>query len=138
MKVHRLIYRAAANPRLEDVLIRYDKLVTRIWCLVVEKVPAVAEHIAEHAELFETIAGGDADRTGDLALEHGTSFEQVVRRVLRSCTLTIPGCGTGSPSCEHKCARRTFSSKGATGHPVRTRSMRIQLPAEASRYYGGT
>ncbi|TDK26582.1 GntR family transcriptional regulator [Arthrobacter crusticola] len=82
MKVHRLIYRAAANPHLEDVLIRYDNLATRIWCLVVEKVPAVAEHIAEHAELLEMIAGGDADRAGELALEHVTSFERAVRRVL--------------------------------------------------------
>ncbi|WP_258803793.1 GntR family transcriptional regulator [Pseudarthrobacter sp. NS4] len=80
--VHRLIYRAAGNAHLEDVLIRYDNLATRIWCMVLEKVPAVAEHISEHVELLEAIADGDSDRAGKLALEHVTSFEQAIRSVL--------------------------------------------------------
>ncbi|WP_224023400.1 GntR family transcriptional regulator [Arthrobacter sp. NicSoilC5] len=82
IKVHRLIYRAAANAHLEDVLIRYDNLATRIWCMVLEKVPSVASHIAEHVELLEAVADGDADRAGKLALEHVTSFEQAIRNVL--------------------------------------------------------
>ncbi|NUT70320.1 GntR family transcriptional regulator [Pseudarthrobacter sp. C4D7] len=82
IKVHRLIYRAAANPHLEDVLIRYDNLATRIWCMVLEKVPSVASHIAEHVELLEAVADGDADRAGKLALDHVTSFEQAIRNVL--------------------------------------------------------
>jgi DNA-binding GntR family transcriptional regulator len=80
--VHRLIYRAAANAHLEDVLIRYDNLATRIWCLVLDKVPSVAEHIAEHAELLEAIADGDPERAGALALEHVSSFEHAIRSVL--------------------------------------------------------
>ncbi|QDG62090.1 GntR family transcriptional regulator [Pseudarthrobacter sp. NIBRBAC000502771] len=82
IKVHRLIYRAAANAHLEDVLIRYDNLATRIWCMVLEKVQSVASHIAEHVELLEAVADGDADRAGKLALEHVTSFEQAIRNVL--------------------------------------------------------
>ncbi|HEY1157160.1 MAG TPA: FCD domain-containing protein, partial [Arthrobacter sp.] len=82
IKVHRLIYRAAANAHLEDVLIRYDNLATRIWCMVLEKVPSVASHIAEHVELLEAVADGDAERAGKLALEHVTSFEQAIRNVL--------------------------------------------------------
>ena len=82
IKVHRLIYRAAANGHLEDVLIRYDNLATRIWCMVLEKVPSVASHIAEHVELLEAVADGDSERAGKLALEHVTSFEQAIRNVL--------------------------------------------------------
>ncbi|WP_285243803.1 GntR family transcriptional regulator [Pseudarthrobacter sp. fls2-241-R2A-127] len=82
IKVHRLIYRAAANAHLEDVLIRYDNLATRIWCMVLEKVPSVASHIAEHVELLEAVADGDSERAGKLALEHVTSFEQAIRNVL--------------------------------------------------------
>jgi DNA-binding GntR family transcriptional regulator len=82
IKVHRLIYRAAANPHLEDVLVRYDNLATRIWCMVLEKVPSVAEHISQHVELLEAVANGDPDRAGELALEHVTSFEQAIRNVL--------------------------------------------------------
>ncbi|MFC9770964.1 MULTISPECIES: GntR family transcriptional regulator [unclassified Pseudarthrobacter] len=82
IKVHRLIYRASANAHLEDVLIRYDNLATRIWCMVLEKVPSVSSHIAEHVELLEAVADGDSERAGKLALEHVTSFEQAIRNVL--------------------------------------------------------
>ncbi|WP_427134648.1 GntR family transcriptional regulator [Pseudarthrobacter sp. S9] len=80
--VHRLIYRAAANPHLEDVLIRYDNLATRIWCLVLDKMPSLGGHVAEHAELLNAIADGDAEHAAELALHHVTSFEQSVRKVL--------------------------------------------------------
>jgi DNA-binding GntR family transcriptional regulator len=82
MAVHRLIYRATGNPHLEDVLVRYDNLATRIWCLVIDKLPDLADHIRQHAELLEAIADGDADRAADLTLHHVTSFEQAIRRVL--------------------------------------------------------
>jgi DNA-binding GntR family transcriptional regulator len=79
---HRLIYRAAANPHLEDVLIRYDNLATRIWCLVLDKLPSVTEHITEHVELLEAIADADADSASKLAFEHVTHFEETIRHVL--------------------------------------------------------
>lgn len=82
LTVHRLIYRAAANPHLEDTLIRYDNLATRIWCLVLDKVPSVSGHITEHVELLKAVAEGDADKAGELALHHVTSFEETIRKVL--------------------------------------------------------
>ncbi|WP_026550281.1 GntR family transcriptional regulator [Arthrobacter sp. Br18] len=82
LDVHRLIYRAAGNPHLEDTLIRLDNLATRIWCLVLDKVPSVSGHIDEHVDLLVAIAGGDADRAAALALEHITSFERTIRAVL--------------------------------------------------------
>ncbi|MGM0931694.1 MAG: GntR family transcriptional regulator [Actinomycetota bacterium] len=82
LSVHRAIYRAAGNPYLEDTLIRLDNLATRIWCLVLDKVPSVAGHITEHVELLDSIVDGDADRAAGLALEHITSFEKTIRAVL--------------------------------------------------------
>jgi DNA-binding GntR family transcriptional regulator len=82
LTVHRLIYRAAGNPHLEDTLIRYDNLATRIWCLVLDKVPSVSGHITEHVELLKAVAAGDADKAGELALHHVTSFEETIRKVL--------------------------------------------------------
>lgn len=82
LTVHRLIYRAAGNPHLEDTLIRYDNLATRIWCLVLDKLPSVEGHVTEHAKLLEAIAAGDAESAGQLAVEHVRSFEQAVRSVL--------------------------------------------------------
>lgn len=82
MAVHRLIYRATANPHLEDVLVRYDNLATRIWCLVIDKLPHLADHVREHRHLLEAIAAGDADAAAALALEHVTGFERALREVL--------------------------------------------------------
>lgn len=82
LSVHRLIYRVAGNPHLEETLIRLDNLATRIWCLVLDKVPSVAGHIVEHVELLEAIADREADQAEALALGHITSFEQTIRAAL--------------------------------------------------------
>ncbi|MFD1213128.1 GntR family transcriptional regulator [Arthrobacter sp. GCM10027362] len=82
LTVHRLIYRAAGNRHLEDSLIRYDNLATRIWCLVLDKVPTVAGHITEHVQLLDAVVAGDEELAARLALEHVTSFEKTIRTVL--------------------------------------------------------
>ena len=82
LDVHRLVYSATANAHLEEVLVRYDNLATRIWCLVIDKLPDLAEHIREHRHLLEAIAAGRADEAAALALEHVSSFERAVRQVL--------------------------------------------------------
>jgi DNA-binding GntR family transcriptional regulator len=82
LSVHRSIYHAAGNPHLEETLIRLDNLATRIWCLVLDKLPSVTGHITEHVQLLEAIVDGDADKAADLALEHITSFEETIRQVL--------------------------------------------------------
>jgi len=50
--------------------------------LVLDKIPSVAGHIAEHVDLLHAIADGDAELAASLALEHVTSFEKTVRNVL--------------------------------------------------------
>jgi DNA-binding GntR family transcriptional regulator len=82
MRVHRSIYRATGSRHLEDVLIRYDNLATRIWSLVLEKLPPVSEHIAQHIDLLELIAEGDADSAAQLTTKHVTDFENLIRAVL--------------------------------------------------------
>lgn len=82
MAIHRLIYRATGNPHLEDVLSRYDNLATRIWCLVIDKLPDLTDHITEHVPLLEAIVAGDGDTAARLALAHVTGFETAIRRVL--------------------------------------------------------
>ncbi|MUL77265.1 GntR family transcriptional regulator [Mycolicibacterium sp. CBMA 226] len=82
LRAHRAIYRATGNPHLEDVLVRYDNLATRIFCLFLDRLPTVAQHVGEHAELLRTIAGGDGDAAAQIALEHVTGFEKAVRAVV--------------------------------------------------------
>jgi DNA-binding GntR family transcriptional regulator len=83
LTVHRAIYQAANNPHLEDVLIRYDNLATRIHCLFLDRLSTVdMQVVAEHVELLRAIAAGDADRADDLAREHVLGFERAVRAVI--------------------------------------------------------
>src|SRR3954452_17041537 len=82
LAVHRAMYRAAGNPHLEDVLIRYDNLATRIFCLFLDRLPTVDEHVGEHVELLRAIAAGDPDRADALAREHVLGFERAIRAVI--------------------------------------------------------
>ena len=83
LTVHRAVYRAAGNPHLEDVLIRYDNLATRIHCLFLDRLAAVDLHVVtEHVELLRAIAAGDGERAGRLAAEHVLGFDRAIRAVL--------------------------------------------------------
>ncbi|MGV9711845.1 GntR family transcriptional regulator [Gordonia sp. NPDC003424] len=80
--VHRAIYRAAGNPHLEDVLIRYDNLATRIFCMFLDRLPTVGGHVQEHIDLLRAIAAGDGDAAAQIALDHVTDFEKAIRAVV--------------------------------------------------------
>lgn len=82
LEVHRLIYRAAGNHHLQESLIRLDNLATRIWCMVLDRLPAVEEHIVEHRSLIQAILDGDADRAAQVAADHVSHFESMVRAAL--------------------------------------------------------
>jgi len=82
MAVHQLIYRATGNPHLEEVLVRYDNLATRIWCLVIDKLPHLATHIRDHAQLLDHIADGHGDAAAQLATDHVIGFDRAIRQVL--------------------------------------------------------
>jgi DNA-binding GntR family transcriptional regulator len=83
LAVHRAIYQAAANPHLEDVLIRYDNLATRIHCMFLDRLStADMRVVGEHVDLLRAVAAGDADRADRLAREHVLGFERAVRAVI--------------------------------------------------------
>lgn len=82
MAIHQLIYRATGNAHLHDVLERYDNLATRIWCLVIDRLPEIEAHIRDHSPLLKAIADGEADLAAELALAHVTKFEEAIRTAL--------------------------------------------------------
>jgi DNA-binding GntR family transcriptional regulator len=82
LAVHRGMYQAAGNPHMEDVLIRYLNLATRIFCMFIDRLPALDEHILEHVELLRAITSGDADRAEILARDHILGFERAIRAVV--------------------------------------------------------
>lgn len=83
LEVHRLIYRAADNPHMASTLVRLDNLATRIWCLVLDRLPSTSEHVREHVALLEAIVNRDEDGAARLAAEHLNHFERAIRAVLQ-------------------------------------------------------
>ncbi|MEV5847314.1 GntR family transcriptional regulator [Streptomyces sp. NPDC051985] len=82
MTLHRAIYAATRNPYLEDTLIRYDNLATRIWCLFLDRLPGLAGHVHEHGPLLRAVIEGDAEKAVALAQGHVEGFEAAVRSVI--------------------------------------------------------
>jgi len=76
------LYAATHNPFLQDTLVYYDNLATRIWCLLLQRLSGVAGHVDEHGPLLEAVAAGDADKAADLARAHVIDFEREVRGAL--------------------------------------------------------
>ncbi|MHB1597122.1 MAG: GntR family transcriptional regulator [Streptosporangiaceae bacterium] len=82
MRVHRAVYAATHNPYLQDTLIRYDNLATRIWCLFLDRLPGMTTHVGEHADLLRALLAGDSGAAAGIARRHVTAFDQAIRAVL--------------------------------------------------------
>jgi DNA-binding GntR family transcriptional regulator len=81
-RVHRFIYRCAANPLLEETLTRYFNLSLRIWYLVIDRLPHLFARMREHHDALEAIAAGDPARARDVLATHIATFEREIRSVL--------------------------------------------------------
>lgn len=82
LQAHRAVYAATRNPYLEDTLVHYDNLATRVWCLFVDRLPGVAGHIGEHGPLLRAVVAGDAEKAAALAAAHVEGFERAIRTAL--------------------------------------------------------
>lgn len=82
MRIHRAIYAATHNPYLEDTLIRYGNLATRIWCLFLDRLAGMAGHVAEHRDLLQALADCDAGQAAEIARRHVIEFDRAIRAVI--------------------------------------------------------
>ena len=80
--VHRAIYRCVHNPFLEDTLVSYDNLATRIWCVFLPRLSGMAGHVDEHVPLLTAIVEGDAEKASELSAEHVIRFERAIRALI--------------------------------------------------------
>jgi DNA-binding GntR family transcriptional regulator len=81
-RIHRFVYRCAANPYLRETLERYLNLSLRIWYLVLGRLPHLFERVHEHGQLLHAIRDGDAQRARAIAADHVATFEREIRGVL--------------------------------------------------------
>ncbi|WP_432009947.1 GntR family transcriptional regulator [Streptomyces sp. HD1123-B1] len=82
MAVHRALYATTYNPYLQDTLIRYDNLATRIWCLFIDRLPGLAGHVREHGPLLRAVIDGDPQKAAALAAGHVEGFETAIRGII--------------------------------------------------------
>lgn len=80
--VHRSIYHCVYNPFLEDTLVGYDNLATRIWCVFAPRMAGMAGHVGEHVPLLAAIIDGDAEKATELASQHVSGFERAIRALI--------------------------------------------------------
>lgn len=81
-RVHAAIFRGSGNPYIERDLIRIDNLATRIWCVVLGRIPEIEDHVTEHVDIINALLAQDEKLASDLVLEHVHEFEATVRRYL--------------------------------------------------------
>jgi DNA-binding GntR family transcriptional regulator len=81
-RVHRFIYRCAANPYMAETLGRYYNLSLRIWYLVIDRLPHLFARVHEHDDVLHAIADGDPERARSILADHVATFEREIRAVL--------------------------------------------------------
>jgi DNA-binding GntR family transcriptional regulator len=82
MAIHRAIYAATHNPYLEDTLIRYDNLATRIWCLFLDRLPDMADHVMEHRSLIQAVLDRDGEGAAAQTRGHIKHFDAAIRAAI--------------------------------------------------------
>ena len=81
-RIHRFVYRASANPFLEQTLYRYLNLSLRIWYLVIDRLPHLFQRVHEHEAMLQAIADRRPELAREIAAAHVVTFESEIRSVL--------------------------------------------------------
>jgi uncharacterized 2Fe-2S/4Fe-4S cluster protein (DUF4445 family)/DNA-binding GntR family transcriptional regulator len=81
-RLHQAIAKAARNTYLADSLEEFFGLSLRLWYLALPQLDALPGAVAQHLDLVEAIASGDADRAEEIMRDHVEGFYRQVREAL--------------------------------------------------------
>jgi DNA-binding GntR family transcriptional regulator len=81
-RFHQLLYQAADNEFLADVLKRFYDLSLRIWYLVLERIGDVQESIIQHKGVVNALRAQDEELAEALIQEHVIQFQQEIKDAL--------------------------------------------------------
>ena len=81
-RFHELLYRAADNELLADVLLRLHALSFRIWHLVLERIGNVREALDQHIAITDAIEARDPEQAENLVRSHVADFQQHIKAAL--------------------------------------------------------
>jgi DNA-binding GntR family transcriptional regulator len=79
---HHLLYQAADNEFLAEVLDRLYAPSLRLWYLVLDRLSDVREAIEQHRGIVEALKAGDGARAEALMQQHVAQFQQEIKAVI--------------------------------------------------------
>jgi len=81
-RVHTLMYQAAGNEFLADVLNRLYFLSLRLWYLALDRLGDVRAAIEQHRDSFEALRARDGARAEAFIQQHMVEFQRKIKAVL--------------------------------------------------------
>jgi DNA-binding GntR family transcriptional regulator len=81
-RFHEVLYEAADNEFLSDILNRLHALSFRLWYLVLERLGDVRPAMEQHIEITDALRARDEGKAEELLQQHIFGFQQEIRNVL--------------------------------------------------------
>lgn len=81
-RFHRLLYAAADNEFMAEILDRLYDLSLRLWYLVLNRLAEVKHAIEQHTQVFEALKDGDGARAEMMVQKHIVEFQRGIRGAL--------------------------------------------------------
>jgi len=81
-RFHRLLYTAADNEFMTDILDRLYDLSLRLWYLVLARLREVRHSIEQHGDVLSALEQGDPDKAEAVIQKHIVEFQHSIRSAL--------------------------------------------------------
>jgi DNA-binding GntR family transcriptional regulator len=79
---HQIMYQAADNEFLADVLNAHYALSLRLWYFALTEIGAMHDTVLEHQIILEALAAGDGDRAAALLADHINTFQEEIQAAM--------------------------------------------------------
>lgn len=83
---HEIIYEAADNEFLRDVLVTHYALSLRLWYFFLSRMGDMSSAVAEHQQILLALKSRDAELAGQLMQRHIQAFQQAIQSVMSGPT----------------------------------------------------
>jgi DNA-binding GntR family transcriptional regulator len=81
-RFHQLLYQAADNEFLLDILTRLHAMSFRLWYLVLDRLDGVQEAMEQHIAIVGALKAGNGPRAEALIQRHVSDFQREIKEVL--------------------------------------------------------
>ncbi len=81
-RCHELIYEAAANPFLTDILVMLYALSLRLWYYALDRIGHMREAVLEHRTLLEALRRRDGEEAARVMEHHIQTFQSEIQSII--------------------------------------------------------